>query len=755
MMLKYSTIFNTAPVGLEYYDKDGILTDINEAALQIYGITDKVHLLKSRLCLYDNPNYQSQIKNEADKYHPCTCKFDYDFDLLKKTNLYLNSQRTGKIRIQNKIEPILNEKGEIEGIIIVTQDITDDYILNSRYEQLHQEKKTISEDLPIGLAIYDKYGNQQFVNPALASMFGIEDIKLHLEKHINIFDDPLIPDHLKEQIRHNDSAEAEIEYNPLIASQANYFETALSEHLFLKCQTRKVKDPSGETQTILLLISDTTDYEKKNQELHEAHQNLSLALEAGELAAWIYDIEKKMFYTLMGNALAGEGLSIEQNQSILHPDDRQMQISLLKSISEGEQEKGVAIFRYLSDDGNYHYFESQMIAKRKNGKITHITGTQKDVTEWYKLTENLKKINRQNKLILNNINSGLVYITTDYKVVWENVSTIFPPEKTDGKRFYEAGKLCYQSARDIDEPCEGCAMMRALASKKIEHSEVSFSTGTIEIYANPILNEQHEVEGVILRIDDITRRTRMLNELKETKNEALASNEQLKIAKEKAEQSDKLKSAFLANMSHEIRTPLNAIVGFSELLHSATSEEESSEYWNIISTNNNLLLTLIGDILDLSKIEAGYIDLVNREFNIAQLFEDLTILYSQRMPDGVTFMCENPYENYTVNLDRSRLTQIITNFITNAIKFTGKGFIKIGYSIDDAGLKVYCSDTGIGILKENRKKIFGRFEKLDNFAQGTGLGLSICKAIVDAQGGTIGVDSEAGKGSTFWAILPL
>lgn len=756
MMLRYSTIFNATPVGLEYFDKDGILIDINEAALHIYGCTDKEHLLNSRICLYDNPNYKSQVKDEAGRFQPHTCNFDYDFDLLKKENYYLNSQRSGKARIQNNIKPILNEKGEIEGTIVTTSDITEDYDLTHRYERLHREREIISDALPIGLAIYDKDGNQQFINPALASIFGITDIKAHSEKHINIFDDPIIPDDLKEKIHSGENVEANISYNPQIASQANYFDTTLSETIYLSCQSITVKNSLNEKEAILLLISDVTKDEKKSQELQEANQNLSLALEAGELAAWIFDVREEMFYTLMGNALAGKGITIEQNLEMLHPDDRQMQLDFIYSIIKGEREKGTAVFRYRieNQEEEYRYYESQIIVKKKNGVPTHLTGTQKDVTEWFKLTEKLKKTNKQNTLILNNINSGLVYISPDFKVIWENVSFMFPPEKADGKRYYEAGKLCYQSACDADTPCEDCAMMRAMISKKIEHSELSISNNTFEIYANPILNEVSEVEGVILRIDNITHRKQIQNELEATKNEALASNEELKLAKEKAEQSDKLKSAFLANMSHEIRTPLNAIIGFSELLQQSSNEIERAEYWRIISTNNDLLLTLVNDILDLSKIEAGYVDLANYEFDLPLLFEELTLLYSQKMPPEVTFMCDSPFQNYIVNFDRKRLTQIMVNFVNNAIKFTQKGSIKIGYSIHAEGLKLYCSDTGIGVSEGNRKKIFNRFEKLNDFVQGTGLGLSICKAIIDVQGGAIGVDSEAGKGSTFWAFIP-
>lgn len=145
-VLDYGTIFNKAPIGLEYYDKNGILVDINETALQIYGCADKEHLLKSRICLYDNPNYKSQIKNEADRYRTCTCNFNYDLDLLKKENYYPDGKRSGKVRIQNKITPIINEKGEIEGTIVSTLEVTED--LNLRYEQLYREKRLSRKHFP-------------------------------------------------------------------------------------------------------------------------------------------------------------------------------------------------------------------------------------------------------------------------------------------------------------------------------------------------------------------------------------------------------------------------------------------------------------------------------------------------------------------------------------------------------------------------------------------------------------------------------
>nr|WP_288651850.1 ATP-binding protein [uncultured Parabacteroides sp.] len=229
---------------------------------------------------------------------------------------------------------------------------------------------------------------------------------------------------------------------------------------------------------------------------------------------------------------------------------------------------------------------------------------------------------------------------------------------------------------------------------------------------------------------------------------------ELRKAKDKAEESDRLKSAFLANMSHEIRTPLNAIVGFSNLLTIAENEEERDEYINIISSNNELLLQLINDILDVAKIEAGTLEFIDSEIDINALLSDIEQSSRLKAPEGVqvSFVEKLPY--CIIMSDKNRLAQVMTNFINNAIKFTKEGSIRFGYEHKDDKLLFYVKDTGCGIEPEKKDLVFNRFVKLNSFAQGTGLGLAICQMIVKKLGGEIGVESELGTGSTFWFTLP-
>ena len=278
---------------------------------------------------------------------------------------------------------------------------------------------------------------------------------------------------------------------------------------------------------------------------------------------------------------------------------------------------------------------------------------------------------------------------------------------------------------------------------RIRRADGSYTWTRVNVLVRNYRPQDNVIEMLCINFD--------ITQLKET--------EQMLIkAKEKAEEADRLKSAFLANMSHEIRTPLNAIIGFSDMICQTGEEEEKQEYMKIVSSNNELLLQLIDDILDLSKIEAGTMEFTLAPTDINDLMEGICRQMQEKntSPDVVITFTEKA-EECILNTDRVRLSQVIINFTNNAMKFTPKGSIQMGYRIDEAKDEIYfyVKDTGIGIPADKINEVFERFVKLNTFAKGTGLGLAICRVIVERLGGTIGADSKEGEGSCFWFRLPI
>ena len=275
---------------------------------------------------------------------------------------------------------------------------------------------------------------------------------------------------------------------------------------------------------------------------------------------------------------------------------------------------------------------------------------------------------------------------------------------------------------------------------RIRRADGSYTWTRVNVLVRNYRPQDNVIEMLCINFD--------ITQLKET--------EQMLIkAKEKAEEADRLKSAFLANMSHEIRTPLNAIVGFSSMLEEAEDQEEKHQYITIIEDNNKLLLQLISDILDLSKIEAGTFDIIPERVNAKQLCNDLFQAMQMKTSPQVELRLKDNLPELTFTSDKNRIYQVLLNFVTNALKFTSEGNITIDYQIDGNEVKFSVQDTGMGIEPEKQEAIFTRFVKLNSFIPGTGLGLPICQSIVTQLGGKIGVESEPGRGACFWFTHPI
>ncbi|WP_298553134.1 PAS domain-containing hybrid sensor histidine kinase/response regulator [uncultured Parabacteroides sp.] len=366
-----------------------------------------------------------------------------------------------------------------------------------------------------------------------------------------------------------------------------------------------------------------------------------------------------------------------------------------------------------------------MGVKDENGKVRRLIGTQKDITAQAKREMALRKYIQRSELAIRSAN----IIQWDYDVATRKFTRLFvdstQPDLFIRKPYnfslHPEDRLVLKNEEDLRT--EGKDGSHSLHLRVMLEGETEYRW--VNSFAVPL---EKNADGFVTKLTGLQIDLTPL---------------------EKAEESNRMKSAFLANMSHEIRTPLNAIVGFSQLLAQTEDKEEQAEFVRIIENNNNLLLQIINDILDLSKIEAGKIEFIITDFNVSEILTDLRQVYTPRLEKGVELICDIPYPTCIIRSEKNRLTQVLSNLLSNAAKFTSKGSITMGYRVTEGELSFYVTDTGKGIEKENLEQVFERFTKFDSFVPGTGLGLSICQLIVHKLGGQISVESEIGKGSTF------
>ena len=378
----------------------------------------------------------------------------------------------------------------------------------------------------------------------------------------------------------------------------------------------------------------------------------------------------------------------------------------------------------------------------------------------FRESRKLEHTNHVASAILKNVHAFILLINNDFKVLKTNYyqqtgTRKGPEEKRVGDLLQCCNALSAEGGCGTHVYCGSCPIRQAIRQafeqrRGFTNLEATLNMVTSEnqtVACEAVISGSYfllnEEENMVLTVHDITH-------LKQVERE-------LRVAKEKAENADIAKSAFLANMSHEIRTPLNAITGFAEVMGSANTEEEKTQYQEIIKMNADLLMQLVNDILDMSKIEAGTLEFVYSTVDINLLLSDLQRLFQMRINDAggkVQIIAEPSLSSCLIQTDRNRVAQVISNFVGNAIKFTREGNIRIGYEAKDTELYFYVKDTGTGIPAEKLSNVFGRFVKLNKDQKGAGLGLSISQTIVGKLSGQIGADSIEGEGSTFWFTLP-
>lgn len=413
-----------------------------------------------------------------------------------------------------------------------------------------------------------------------------------------------------------------------------------------------------------------------------------------------------------------------------------------RSIREGQTLNFLA-YQPLKHDKNTLAFEGTMYSvTTDDGEETFWSFTH-DISERIRYESQIKRFNRIMDTTMENIPAGIVVkdIENDFRYIYRNRESYnrdISSENAIGMNdfdYYPLEMAQQKRKEDMEIAATGKGMHWIMEGKD--------KNGNLLILdKQKIMVESEDFSPIIVSIEwDITQLELMRRELIESK--------------EKAETSDKLKSAFLANMSHEIHTPLNAIVGFSRIISESDNAEERREYYEIVDANNERLLQLINEILDLSKIESGIVEFTYGPVRLHTLCKEIHDAHVFRCPQGVELRFDSPDEALSIHSDKNRIFQVFSNLIGNAFKFTTEGSVSYGYKQEGERVVFYVKDTGLGIEPEKLGRVFQRFAKLNNFAQGTGLGLSICKTIIERLGGEIAVSSEVGTGTTFTFWLPL
>ena len=644
----------------------------------------------------------------------------------------------------------------------------DDVIIEKEISKLIEEQRLFTESiyacLPVGIEIYDAHGVLRSINDHALRMYGVDD-RTSVVNIVNLYKSPFVDSELLARIQSGEDISLEFEYDFDRVNKDAYYSSHNKDTMIYGVKVIPIWSRKKHLIGHILLANDMTSVKEVEFRTEESKKNLEMAKKAQDLIAkrdlamkvsnivhWDFDVNSQKFESYndpINDYVSDRLLTVSEYMDVIYPEDRSVFYDAMQSLIAGKNVTinfTCRIQTKFDETWQYCDFMGVPFDQDENGDIIRYTGFRQNIPKIQQLNRELKERNYKIELSFKTV--GMSYWGFDVKSLkfsaFNDPINDFYSEKTITPEDYLNAthpddvvfvrKYMEHMFRGIDKDFN---VKYRSKTKWDDEWQTLLVTG---------IQVERDKEGHVTRYTGIT--------INNTKWEKMI--QQLKELKEKAELSDRLKSAFLANMSHEIRTPLNAIVGFSELMVTCDDPEEKKEYINIIQSNNELLLRLINDILDLSKIESGIIERRKENFNLAKVCNELFVTIQAKMTNpNVELRLDGPNSECWVLLDRNRLKQVWMNFLTNAVKCTKSGYIKMGYGIEREGLRIYVEDTGIGIPDDLHDKVFTRFEKLNEFSQGTGLGLTISRAIVEAAGGEVGFTSKLGVGSTFWAWLPL
>ncbi|WP_263662906.1 response regulator [Bacteroides nordii] len=737
-LLFTESIYVHLPMGVEVYDAVGLLHSINDYALKMYGVEDRNTVI-GVVNLFNSPYVDEELKTKIQRGENIVLEFEYDFDRINR-NAYFSSNNKNSMIYEVKVVPVRNKKEAIIGHILLTNDVTAKKEAEFHTEENKKNLEMAMDATNMSSWVYDVYKktfSSLYGSPIVESISTLEDLLkiMHPQDQLQLLQ-------LFGQLEQREIQQGQI--------TARIYNEKEKQYRYYESRMRLSSEHFGK----LLIIGTEMDVTEKVQLAKKTEELIAkreLAMQVSNIVHWDFDVRTRKFesYNDPVNDYASDKLlTIEEQMNVIHPEDRSSAYDAIQIMLSGKDltvEFSCRIKTKHDKTWSYCNIIGVPFERDENGDIVRYTGFRQNISKQHQLDEELRERNYKMELTFKTV--GMSYWDFDVESgqfrAFNDPVNDFHSEKPIFPEDY------LNTAHPDDVNCVREYINRILLGVNSDfnlkyRSKTKWDDEWQTLLVTGIPIERNK-KGQVTRYTGI--------KINNTKWEKMA--QELKDLKEKAELSDRLKSAFLANMSHEIRTPLNAIVGFSELMINCDDSSEKEEYMEIIQSNNELLLRLINDILDLSKIESGILERKPEKFNMSKVCSELYTMIQPKVtnPD-VKFCMDESGPECLIFLDRNRLKQVWMNYLTNAVKCTQSGYIKMGYSIEGKGIRFYVEDSGVGIPVELQDRVFGRFQKLNEFAQGTGLGLAISRAIIEGAGGKVGFISQPGKGSTFWAWVP-
>lgn len=731
-------IFTRLPMGVEIYDAAGVLRHINPYALKMYGVDDP-NAVVGTVNLFNSPYCDDKLREQILAGEDVTLEFEYDFERIN-SDAYFASHNRNTIIYEARVIPVRNKEEAIIGHILLANDVTATKEADYRTEESKKNLEMAMDAANMSSWVYDvrkeTFGSL-YGDTIVRDSMSLEELRsgLHPQDHEQLLQ-------LFSRLVNREVGQGQI--------TVRFQDDREGGYRYYESRMRLSTEHRGK----LLIVGtqmDVTERIRMTKKTQELIAKRELAMQVSNIVHWDFDVRTQKFESYndpINDYTCDRLLTVDEFVEVVHPEDRSAFNDTIQTMLSGKNQQVSLSCRIMTPrDQVWQYCNVIGVPFEQDdeGNIIRFTGFRQNLSKLHQLNEELKE--RKYKMELTFKTVGMSYWDFDVQSrqfrAFNDPVNDFRSERPIAPEDY----LRVTHPDDMERVREHLDLMLTGTDREFSFEYRSQTRWEQEWQTLVVTGVQVERDkkGKVIRYTGIR--------FNNTKWEKMAR--ELKDLKEKAELSDRLKSAFLANMSHEIRTPLNAIVGFSELMVSCDDQAEKEEYMSIIQSNNELLLRLINDILDLSKIESGILERKPEKFNLSKLCGELYTMIQPKITNpGVEFRLDNSRPDCWIVLDRNRLKQVWMNFLSNAVKCTSGGYVKLGYSVEQDGIRIYVEDTGAGIPAELQDRVFGRFQKLNEFAPGTGLGLAISRAIVEAAGGEVGFVSQAGEGSTFWARIP-